>query len=226
MADIELLRAARGIERWLVLGGSWGSTLSLAYAEAHPERVSEIVLFSVVGTRRRDVDWLTRAMGRVFPAEWERFISAIPIVERDGDLAAAYSRLLNDADAATRERAAREWCRWEDAHVAVRPDYRPSPRFEDPVFRYGFARLVTHYFSNAAWLEDDALLRDAEKLRGTPGVLIHGRLDISGPLEFAWQLNQAWPDSELIIIKDAGHGSSDAATTDAVVCAIQRFERT
>jgi proline iminopeptidase len=223
LADIERLRAARGIERWLVLGASWGATLGLAYAEACPEHVSEIVLFSVTATRQRDVDWLTQDMRRIFPEQWERFRNGVPPAERDGRLVEAYNRLLNDPDPAVRDQAARDWCLWEDAHVATRPDYRPSPRFQDPVFRYGFARLVTHYFSHAAWLEDGILQREVGKLAGIPGVLIHGRLDFSSPLDVAWDLAQAWPSAQLVIIEDAGHGGSDAATVDAVISATNRF---
>jgi proline iminopeptidase len=223
LRDIEQLRRARGIDTWLVLGASWGSTLGLAYAETQPERVSEVILFSVATTRRRDVEWLTRDMRRIFPEQWERFCAGAPHAERDGNLAAAYSRQLNDPDPAVRDQAARDWCLWEDAHVATRPDYRPSPRFQDPVFRYGFARLVTHYFSHAAWLEEDILQREVGKLAGIPGVLIHGRLDISSPLDVPWDLARAWPGCELVVIEDAGHGGSDAATVDAVISATRRF---
>jgi proline iminopeptidase len=223
LADIEQLRDARDIDRWLVFGASWGSTLGLAYAEAHPERVSEVVLFSIATTRRRDVAWLTQDMRRIFPEQWERFRAGAPAAERDDNLAAAYSRLLNDPDPAVRDRAASEWCLWEDAHVATRPDYQPSPRFQDPVFRYGFARLVTHYFSHAAWLEEGILQREVGKLAGIPGVLIHGRLDISSPLDVPWDLAQAWPGCELVVIEEAGHGGGDDATVDAVIAATKRF---
>ncbi len=224
LADIEHLRRHLAIERWLVFGGSWGSTLSLAYAEAHPERVSEMILFSIALTSRRDVEWLTRDVGRLFPAEWARFVEGVAASERDGNLAAAYSRLLHDADPAVRERAARNWCAWEDAHVAVHADQKPDPRYEDPAFRLGFARLVTHYWSHAAWLADGALLRGAAKLANTPGVLIHGRLDVSSPLDNAWLLNRAWPNSELVVVDDAGHGTGDGIMKAALLAATQRFD--
>jgi proline iminopeptidase len=198
IADIERLRWQLGIERWLVFGGSWGSTLGLAYAEAYPKRVSEMVLFSIVTTTRGEVEWVTRAMRRLFPAQWTRFRDGVPATERDGSLVEAYSRLLHDPDASVREKAARDWCAWEDTHVAVRSDYRPDPRYDDPVFRMCFARLVTHYWSHAAWLDDGVLLREAGKLAGIPGVLVHGRLDVSGPPDIAWELAQAWPDAELV----------------------------
>ena len=137
LADIERLRVYLGVDRWLVLGGSWGSTLALAYAEAHPDRVSEIVLFSVATTGRREVEWVTRDVGRLFPEQWERFRDGVPAADRDGSLVEAYSRLLNDPDPAVRERAARDWCSWEDVLVALRPGHAPNPRYEDPAFRIG-----------------------------------------------------------------------------------------
>ena len=223
LADIESLRGHLGIDRWLVFGGSWGSTLGLAYAQAHPERVTEMVLFSVCMTTHREVEWVTRDMGRVFPAKWARFRDGVPASERAGNLAAAYSRLLHDPDPAIREQAARNWCAWEDTHVGTVPDHRPDPRFEDPDFRMVFARLVTHYWKNAAWLEDGVLLRDAHKLTGVPGVLIHGRLDISGPPDLAWHLAQAWPDARLTLVDQAGHGARHSDMTSGIVTATDRF---
>jgi proline iminopeptidase len=205
VADIELLRRHLGVDRWLVLGGSWGSTLGLAYAERHPDRVSELVLFAIATTRRREVEWITRDVGRLFPEQWARFRDGVPAADRNGSLVDAYSRLLHDPDPSVREKAAHDWCLWEDSHVAVRSDHQPDPRYEDPAFRMCFARLVTHYWRNAGFLEDGALLRDAGRLSGVPGVLIHGRLDVSGPLETAWELSRAWPDSELVVVDDAGH---------------------
>jgi len=223
IADIELLRGQLGIEKWLVVGGSWGSTLALAYAERFRERVSEMVLFSVVTTSHREVRWVTRDVGRYFPAEWARFQHGVPAADRDGDLTAAYYRLLHDRDPAVRERAARDWCRWEDSHVAVRSDHRPDPRYEDPRFRMAFARLVTHYWHHAAFLEDGALLRDAGRLHGIPGVLIHGRIDLSSPIDVPTQLHAAWAGSELIVIDEAGHGAGQPRVHRAVTSAIDHF---
>lgn len=225
IADIELLREHLAIDQWMVLGGSWGATLGLAYAQRHPDRVSEIVLFSVTNTSRREVEWVTRDMGRVFPEEWARFRDAVPEPERDGNLAEAYARMLADPDPAVRERAAREWCRWEDVHVSTAPGHRPDARYQDPRFRMRFARLVTHYWGHAGFLEDGGLLRDAGKLAGIPGVLVHGRMDISGPPDIAWNLAQVWSEAELVLISDEGHGMSGDATLQAVLAATDRFKR-
>ncbi|MEV8638227.1 prolyl aminopeptidase [Streptosporangium sp. NPDC051023] len=225
LADIERLRERLGIGRWLLFGGSWGSTLGLAYAQRHPERVSEIVLFSVVTTTRREVEWVTRDMGRVFPAEWARFRDGVPEAARDGDLAAAYADLLRDPDPAIREQAARDWCRWEDTHVATSGDHHPDPIFEDPEFRMVFARLVTHYWRHTAWLEEEELLRGAGGLAGIPGVLVTGRLDISGPPDIAWRLSRAWPGSTLVLIDEAGHGTGHSGMTEALLEAMDRFAR-
>ena len=222
-ADIERLQEQLGIDRWLVVGGSWGSTLALAYAEGLPDRVSEMVLFSVVTTTRREVNWVTRDVARYFPKQWARFRDGVPEAERDGDLVAAYYRLLHDAHPAVREKAASDWCRWEDAHAAAASDHRPDPRYDDPRFRIAFARLVTHYWHHTAFLEDGALIRDAGRLARIPGVLIHGRMDLSSPIDVPWQLSQAWPGSQLIVIDNAGHGSGERGIRDAVIHAIDRF---
>jgi proline iminopeptidase len=222
LADLETLRAHLGIERWLVYGNSWGSTLALAHAEQHPDRVTEIVLLAVTMTRRSEIEWLYHGAGRFFPEAWERFRDGVPAAERDGNLVDAYYRLLQDPAPAVRERAARDWCAWEDAVVAIHPDAPPHPRYEDARFRMAFARLVTHYFHHHAWLEDGVLLSNAHRLRGIPGVLIHGRLDIGGPLVTAWQLAKAWPDARLVVL-DAGHSSADPGMSEAVVDATDRF---
>jgi len=221
--DCERIRSHLGIDRWLVWGGSWGTTLGLAYAQADPERVTEMILVSVVGTTRREVDWVTRAMGRIFPQEWARFRDAVPEADRDGDLSAAYNRLLECPDAATREEAARSWCEWEDTHVGTYTGHRHDPRYDDPRFRMCFARIVTHYWSNAAFLDGDQLLREAHRLAGIPGVLIAGRLDISGPPDIAWQLLREWPGSELVLVEDAGHGGGHPSTMEAILAATNRF---
>ena len=151
-----------------VWGGSWGTLLGLVYAEAHPTRVSEMVLVSVVGSSATTSTWITRSMGRVFPAQWERFRDAVPPADRDGDLAAAYARLLQDPDPAVHGPAAAAWCEWEDTHVATVPGHTHDARYDDPAFRLCFARLVTHYWSNGCFVEDGQVLRDAHRLAGIP----------------------------------------------------------
>jgi proline iminopeptidase len=221
IADIEALRVHLGIERWLVEGGSWGVTLALAYAQAHPERVTELVLAAVTDGDRRDTEWITRDMGRVFPREWERFRDIVPSAERDGDLAAAYSRLLHDPDPEVRAKAAHEWCLWEDTHMSLAPDAEPFLSVAEPEFQLAFARLVTHYWSHGCFLEERQLLRDIGRLHGIPGVLIHGRYDVSGPLGTAWALHRAWPGSELVVLDDTGHGGGSMAA--AIIAATDRF---
>lgn len=219
IGDIEKLRRHLGIESWLVFGGSWGSTLGLAYSELYPERVTEIVLFAIATTRRHEVHWVTRDVGRLFPEQWARFRDGVPAAERDGDLVEAYSRLLQDANPAVREKAARDWCDWEEVHVSLRSSGR-SLRWDDPAFRLCFARLVTHYWRNAAWLEDGILLREASRLVGIQGALIHGRFDVSSPLDIPWQISKAWPGSELVVVDDAGHSFGLA---EPMIAATDRF---
>lgn len=225
IADIERLREHLGIERWLVWGASWGVTLALAYAQRFPERVSEMVLLSITNTRRSDVRWFAHDTGRFFPAEWARFRSGVPEGERDGDLVAAYDRLLNGGlDEAVRLQAARDWVAWEDALLSLEDGYvSPHPRWADERYMIAFARLVTHYFSHAAWLEEDELLRNAGRLSGIPGVLLHGRLDLGSPPDVAWQLARAWPDAELHFIP-GGH-TGDAEMDRLLLDATDRFAR-
>jgi proline iminopeptidase len=205
--DFERLREHLGVDRWVILGVSWGTTLGLAYAQACPQRVAAMVLACVTTTSHREVQWITHDIGRVFPEQWERFASVISDdPEQHFNLAAAYGALLFSGDASVRERAAREWCAWEKTHVSLVPGYAPNPRFEDPAFRLLFARLVTHYWSHAAFLSEDQLIRNAFLLKDIPATLIHGRYDISSPLETAWRLHRAWRRSKLHIIDDAGHG--------------------
>ena len=210
ISDIEALREYHHVERWTVLGMSWGTTLGLAYAEAHPDRVTGLVLAFVTNTSRREVKWITEDVGRIFPREWDRFAAAVPSSLRDIPLVDAYAQLLFDPDPTVQEHAAREWCLWEEAHVSLTPGHRPNPRYQDPDFRLRFARLVTHYWRHAAFLDDNQLLENAHRLSRIPGVLIHGRYDVSSPLEIAWRLSQRWPASQLRVLEDAGHGGGDS----------------
>ena len=218
LADMEQLRTHLDVDRWLLCGGSWGSTLALAYAERHPHRVTEIVLTAITTGRRSEADWLYRGAARFFPGEWEQFRAAVPAIERDGDLIAGYARLLEHPDQGVRERAAAAWCAWEDAVLSLEPrmaadasvgtSANPPPgpyTSKGPADLLAFVRICVHYLAHGAWLEEGELLREAHRLAGIPGVLIHGRLDLSCPLDTAWDLARAWPDAELFAPMDSGH---------------------
>ena len=221
--DMEALRRYLQVDRWLVLGGSWGSTLALAYAERHRERVSELILFGVTTGRHAEFNWLFRGGVAVFfPEQWARLRALLPASTPDSAVVEHYHRLLHDADPAVRQRAAAEWCRWESATLAWPPDTGLSPRFRDSRFALAFARLVTHYVRHNAWLADGSLLRGADALAEIPGTLVNGRFDFQAPIANAWELNRAWPRAELVIVDDAGH-SADAAISEQLVRATDRY---
>lgn len=223
LGDIELLREQLGIDRWLVLGSSWGATLAIMYGEQLPERVSEIVLGAVTNTRRLELDWMYRGgVAPLLPAQWERFRQGVPRTARNSDLLEAYYRLLNGPDLDVRRRAADDWCRWELSYISSDPEEEPfTGRFADPRYRMGFARLVTHYFRHGAWIRDGSLLANAYRLAQIPGVMVHGRLDIGSPLLTAWEMKRAWPRADLVVVPDAGHGGD--AMSREVVRATDRF---
>jgi proline iminopeptidase len=224
IADIELLRQRLNVERWLVFGGSWGSTLALAYAERHPDRVTEMVLFGVTTGRRAEFDWLFRGGVAVFfPEQWERLRAALPAADVDGDIVEAYHRLLFDPDPAIRQQAVFQWCMWESATPAWPPKTGLAPRFTDPAFALSFARLVTHYVRHNAWLEDGSLLREAGALTNISGILINGRFDFQAPIANAWELKRVWPRAELAIVDDAGHAADSAGLTEELIRATDRF---
>ena len=222
LGDIENLREHVGIEKWLVFGGSWGSTLALAYAQRHPDRVSEMVLVAVTNTTRWEVDWITEVIGQFFPEALDQFRKGLPESERGARLVDAYHRLLMSPDPEIHISAARHWSDWEIAIVDSFKGYVPSPRYESPDFRLAFARIVTHYFRNAAWLEEGQLLREVHRIAHIPAVLIHGRLDLTGPLMVAWRLAQAWPACRLEVLNQAGHGGG-LGMTEALVRATNQF---
>ena len=206
VADIERLRSHLGVDRWVVFGLSWGSVLGATYAERHPERVLAMVLGAVSTGTAADIEWLTVHAGRFFPEEWQAFRDHIPANRRHLRLVDAYHQLLMQTDPSVHEPAAAAWCRWEEAHIATTPNARPNPRYEDPRFRLGFTRQVTHCWRNASWLAPDEIVERAHVLADIPGRLIHGRLDVSGPLDCAWKLHHAWPNSQLTILDGVGHG--------------------
>ncbi|MGD2043292.1 MAG: prolyl aminopeptidase [Acidimicrobiia bacterium] len=204
--DIELLREQLNIEKWVVYGLSWGTTLGLAYAEAHAERVTGVMLGLVGLSTPREVHWITEGVARIFAPEWERFASFVPVELADLPLVEAYNHLLFDPDPEVCAAAAHEWCIWEDTHMGLAPDSGPRLQLEDTEFKLGFARLVTHYWSNGAFLGDTELMDEAPSLNGIPGALIHGRYDVSSPIETPWRLSRAWETAELVVVDDAGHG--------------------
>jgi len=225
VADIERLRAHLGIERWAVFGGSWGSTLALAYAETHPERVTGLVLRGIFLCRPSEISWFYQAGAHLLrPDDWQGFLAPIPEPER-GDLLAAYhGRLIGD-DVAVRERAAVAWSRWEGACCTLRPDPSFVAAFVEPQKALALARIEAHYFVNDCWFGPEQLLRDARRLAGIPGWIVHGRYDMVCPLDQAFALRQAMPHAELEIIRDAGHASSEPGTLDALIRATDRFAR-
>ncbi|MBZ6101789.1 prolyl aminopeptidase [Streptomyces olivaceus] len=226
MADLERLRAHLGIERWLVWGVSFGSFLGLRYAQTHPGVVTELVLTGVATGSNAEVDLLTRGLGKLFPEAYEQLLAGLPPDEREGNHAAAYHRLLESPDAAVRERAARAWTDWETATIPAPP--RSVARYEDPDFRLGFARTVTHYWGNDHFLGDGndegVVLRDAPLLKGVPGTLVQGSLDFGNLLGTVWRLHHAWPDSELVLVDEAGHDAG-AVGDEVLVAATDRYAR-
>jgi proline iminopeptidase len=206
LEDIEHLRLHLKIEKWLVLGGSWGSALALAYAQRFPKSVSELILFGVTTGRREEFDWVFReGLGAFFPQAWERRRNAVPEAQRQGDIVEAYCRLLNDPDPEIHNRAAREWCIWESATPEWPPSSTLAQRFQDPEFALAYARLVTHYVRHNAWLGDGRVIGNMHRVSHVPGVLINGRFDFQAPVGTAWQLHRLWPNSRIVILDNAGH---------------------
>ncbi len=224
IADIELLREHLALDRWLVFGGSWGSTLALAYAEAHPDRVTQMILWGVTTGRRVEADWLFRGgVAVLFPEQWDRLCAVVPAAERDGDIVEAYSRMLHDPDPDVRRRAALAWCTWESATPEWPPTTSLAERYADPDFALAFARLVTHYIRHDVFLEDGVLLRNAHLLADIHGILVNGRFDLQAPIANAWELNRAWPRAEMVIVENAGHLGDDPALTRELIRATDRF---
>jgi proline iminopeptidase len=224
VSDIEALREKLGIERWQVFGGSWGSTLALAYAQAHPQRIAELVLRGIFMLRRWELQWFYQeGASRLFPDAWEHYLAPIPEAERE-DLIAAYHKRLTSDDEATRLEAARAWSIWEGgtSYLHIDPDYASS--HGDPAFALAFARIENHYFVNGGFFEvDDQLLRDVHRIADVPGVIVHGRYDVVCPIQNAWDLHKAWPKSELMVSAASGHSAFEAENVDALVRATDRF---
>lgn len=226
LADLELLREHLGINRWLLLGGSWGSALSLLYAEAHPQRVLGLILRGVFLCRPREIRWFYQdGAGRVFPEYWQEFVAPIPEEERHDLLAAHYRRLIGD-DEVARMACAKAWSLWQGRAATLGRNTHVMEFFASPHTAVALARMGAHYFINSAFLEPDQILRDAHRLRGMPGVIVHGRYDMICPLESAFDLQRAWPDARLEIVPEAGHSASEPGTVNALVLAgIEMAER-
>ncbi len=223
VADIERLREANGTDRWMVFGGSWGATLALAYAQTHPQRVSEMVLRGVFTGRRSELDWFYRGGAAVlFPAEWERFLAPLQASERADPIAAYRAHLLHE-DREIRAKAARAWTAWESATVAMRAT-RPGPS-QGPVGdgTIAFARIENHFFVHDLWMEEGQLIARAGALAGIPGVIVQGRYDVVTPPVTAFDLHRAWSGSELKMVEDAGHAFSEPGTLRELVRATDRF---
>lgn len=225
VADIERLREHLGVEKWQVFGGSWGSTLSLAYAETHPGRVTEIVLRGIFLMRRTEIEWFYGGVGTasLYPDLWEAFRDAIPAGERSNMTGAYYRRLTSD-DPQTRLEAARAWSVWEGStsYLERNPKFIASTAGDD--FALAFARIECHYFVHGGFFETDGqLLRDIDVIRHIPGVIVHGRYDVICPFKNAWDLHRAWPEARLVISQTSGHSANEIDNTAALVKATDRF---
>ena len=215
--DIETVRTFLGVDRWILFGGSWGSTLSLVYAQSHPDRVLGLVLRGIFLCRPRDIHWFYQeGASRVFPDYWRDFLAPIPEDER-GDLVAAYYRRLTSSNELEQMQAAKAWSIWEGRCATLHPNPRVVEHFGHPHVAIALARIECHYFMNNAFLEDDQIVRDAALLKDIPGIIVHGRYDMVCPLDNALALSQAWPEADLRIIRDAGHSASEPAIIDALM---------
>lgn len=220
VADMERIREHLGIERWLLFGGSWGSTLALAYAEAHPERVLGMVLRGIFLCRPHEIRWFYQeGASRLFPDYWVEFLRPIPETER-GDLLQAYHRRLFGDDEVARMAAAKAWSRWEARTSTLLPRKEIVDHFSNPYTALALARIECHYFANDSFLEANQLLRDAHRIASIPGFIVHGRYDVVCPVENAWELHEAWPGSQLRIVPDAGHSAAEPGITDALLRAL------
>ncbi|OOZ40978.1 prolyl aminopeptidase [Solemya pervernicosa gill symbiont] len=217
VADIETIRQQLGIERWMVFGGSWGSTLALVYAETYPDRVAGLILRGIFLCRPEDIDWFYQSgADRLCPDQWQQFIAPIPEVERHEMVNAYYRRLTGDDEVAAMS-AAKAWSLWEGYSSTLLPKRSVVDHFGDPHTAVSLARIEAHYFVNDSFLEPNQILRDAGKLAGIPGVIVHGRYDLVCPLSQAWALHQAWPEAQLEVIADAGHSATEPGIVDALI---------
>jgi proline iminopeptidase len=223
--DMERLRTHWGVDRWMLFGGSWGSTLALAYAQTHPERVTQMILRGIFTFRQTELDWLYRyGASEIFPDKWQEFVSLIPAEEQD-DLVAAYHRRLTGEDREVQLSAARAWSKWEAETVTLLPDPDVVDSFTDDEFALAVARIENHYMINKGWLEEGQLLRDIGRLEGIEAVIVQGRYDCCTPPATAWALHEAWPGSKLEIIPDASHLFNEPGILDGLIRAGDHFAR-
>ncbi|CAM4025169.1 prolyl aminopeptidase [Tsukamurella strandjordii] len=226
IADVEKIREHLGIDRWQVFGGSWGSTLGLAYAQAHPERVTELVLRGIFLLRRSELDWYyNEGASHVYPDNWEEYLAPLDEADRspEADKIAAYHRLLHSDDTDVALRAAKAWSKWErsTSHLINTPE--SSADADDPRFAIPFAQIENHYFVNGGFLNEGQLLRDIDRIAGTPGVIVQGRYDVVCPARSAWDLHRAWPAADITIVPDAGHSAFEPGIRSALIEATDRF---
>jgi proline iminopeptidase len=222
--DIETLREHLGIERWQVFGGSWGSTLALAYAETHPERVTDLILRGIFTLRRAELEWFYQeGCSWIYPEAFEEFLRPIPLEER-GDLISAYHRRLTDPDPRVQLEAARAWSAWEGKTLSLLPDADRVRRFSEDAYALAFARIECHYFKHGGFFDaDDQLIRSADRLKSILGVIVHGRYDVVTPVKNAFDLAAAWPEADLCIVPDAGHAMTETGIVHELVSATNRF---
>ncbi|MFD4182706.1 prolyl aminopeptidase [Rhodococcus sp. NPDC058514] len=224
IADIEALRTHLGVRRWQVFGGSWGSTLALAYAQQHPDRVTELVLRGVFLLRRSEIDWYYNGgASAIYPDLWEGFLAPVPEAERDGDLVEAYHRLLHSPDADVALAAAVAWSTWEGATSSLLPKPAHVEENAEPRFALAFARIENHYFRNGGFLDEAQLLRDVAAIESIPAVIVQGRYDVVCPATSAWALHKAWPSARLVIVDDAGHAANEPGITHHLIEATDSF---
>ncbi|SEM83516.1 prolyl aminopeptidase [Cryobacterium sp. TMT1-3] len=223
VADLEMLREHLGIDRWLVCGGSWGSTLALAYAETHPAKVTELVLRGIFTLRPVELDWFYEGgAAAIYPDLWESFLAPVPPTER-GHLIEAYGRLLHDPDQFVRERAGVAWATWESSTITLLQEPDKIAHFSDPAFAVAFARIENHFFTNKGWFTPNQLIDNATRLADIPGVIVQGRYDMCTPAFTAWDLHKSWPEAEFHLIPDAGHAFDQPGILDALIEATDRF---
>jgi proline iminopeptidase len=224
--DIERIREEFKVDKWLVFGGSWGSTLALAYAETHPERVRALILRGIFLCRPKEIQWFyedSQGASAIFPDKWEEYVRIIPEAER-GDMIRAYYRRLTSDDASVRLEAAQAWSIWEASALRLLPDQKMIDDFSKPEMAIALARIECHYFVNNCFFEtDNYLLENVDRIRHIPAVIVHGRYDMVCPFVNAWDLHRAWPEAKLNIVADAGHAATEPGIADALVRATDSF---